>query len=127
MLRHKSFLRQDIDAGKLGSPPLMGLLKTLQPERWFAAHLHTYYEATVNHETTADSQTVVQNPDEIVIDDLDDDDETNTQPIANATDRTRHESASQRGPDKIVVRSEYGSTKFLALDKCLPGRKYLEV
>jgi hypothetical protein len=53
----------------------------------------------------------------------------NTQPISNATDRERHESLSeesQRGPDKFV-RSEYGSTKFLALDKCLPGRKYLEV
>ncbi|KAF8626705.1 hypothetical protein AX15_004718 [Amanita polypyramis BW_CC] len=128
LLRRKSFLRQDIDAEKLGSPPLMSLLKTLTPEWWFAAHLHTYYEAIVNHATpkTAPPPTF-PNPDEIGIDELEN--EPNIRPTLHKTD------AESNGPitdgDRQGLRSlsppKYMSTKFLALDKCLPKRKFLEV
>jgi len=111
LLRHKSFLREDIDAGKLGSPPLMSLLRTLKPEWWFSAHLHTYYEATVDHVPSA--QPAHQNPDEIVIDELEDEPE-----VAQAG--SAEECVAGSGPI-------YASTKFLALDKCLPKRRYLEV
>ncbi|KIL68422.1 hypothetical protein M378DRAFT_158220 [Amanita muscaria Koide BX008] len=126
LLRHKSFLRQDIDAGKLGSPPLLGLLKTLKPERWFAAHLHTYYEATVEHESSSGSRTglsVAQNPDEIVIDDFDD--ETSAQPVTSV--ETKQESEEPADVEHHQHSPQYASTRFLALDKCLPRRKYLEV
>ena len=49
LLRAKPFFRADVDSGRLGSPPLAGLLGTLRPEWWFAAHLHVRFEARVKH------------------------------------------------------------------------------
>ncbi len=89
----------------------MSLLRTLKPEWWFAAHLHTYYEATVDHVPSA--QPAHQNPDEIVIDELEDEPD-----VAQAG--STEERVTEPGPI-------YASTKFLALDKCLPKRRYLEV
>ena len=92
----------------------MSLLRTLKPEWWFSAHLHTYYEATVNHvpnpQTNAPSH---QNPNEIVIDELEDE-----------PDVTQAGSAEECVTESRPI---YASTKFLALDKCLPKRRYLEV
>ena len=93
----------------------MSLLKTLKPEWWFSAHLHTYYEATVDHvsgpQTNAPTH---QNPDEIIIDESEDG------PDAAQAGEGEGESKTESGPI-------YTSTKFLALDKCLPKRRYLEV
>ncbi|KAJ7148629.1 Metallo-dependent phosphatase-like protein [Mycena crocata] len=78
LLQRKTFLRADIMSGQLGSPPLLGLLRTLQPLWWFAAHLHTRFEACVVHgEPTVEAvpdmegEPVAQerDPNEIVIDD----------------------------------------------------------
>lgn len=66
-------IRDDIRNGKLGSPPLQTLLRSMRPKYWFAAHLHCFFPAIVHHEEN-DS-----------------------------------------------------NTKFLALDKCLPRRKFLQV
>lgn len=125
LLRRKSFLREDINSGKLGSPPLMGLLRTLQPEWWFSAHLHTRYEATVFHQDRPLPPAAVQNPDEISIEDDEVEEEKNSNP---------------RNPDEILLDDEEedvevpvlppppcATTKFLALDKCLPNRQFLEV
>ena len=49
LLKRKPFFRQDIATGRLGSSPLMGLLKTLKPDWWFSAHLHVRFQATVVH------------------------------------------------------------------------------
>lgn len=72
LLRRKSFLRQEIDDGSLGSPPAAQLLETLRPAYWFSAHLHTKFAALVEH------------------------------------------------PDGK-------ETRFLSLDKCLPGRQFLQI
>ncbi|CAA7260148.1 unnamed protein product [Cyclocybe aegerita] len=133
LLSRKSFLRGDIDKGVLGSPPLMGLLRTLQPEWWFAAHLHTRYEATVVHgESSQNAPAPVsqQNPEEIKIDD--DDDVSSSAPAAPTA-------SSAKNPDEITLDDEEETveappqppppkktTKFLALDKCLPKRQFLE-
>ncbi|KAJ7653339.1 lariat debranching enzyme, C-terminal domain-containing protein [Mycena polygramma] len=73
LLQRKSFLRSDIMSGQLGSPPLLNLLRSLQPEWWFSAHLHTRFEACVVHgnptsEVDAAAQPVERDPNEILID-----------------------------------------------------------
>ncbi|KAG6896541.1 hypothetical protein C0992_007537 [Termitomyces sp. T32_za158] len=127
LLRHKRYFKADIDAGCLGSPPLMGLLKTLKPKWWFSAHLHTRFEATVPHDDSARTSNesrslTVENPDEILIED----DEMIETPS----------NISKNNPDEITLSDEEqhvqpppmaSVTKFLALDKCLPRRRFLEV
>ncbi|GLB42488.1 putative lariat debranching enzyme, C-terminal domain [Lyophyllum shimeji] len=143
LLRQKKYFKSDIDSGSLGSPPLMGLLRTLKPRWWFAAHLHTRFEATVAHYdedgagTEAPAMPVV-NPDEIVIDEgLDEAGVEHQTPVAVKG------SAVLRNPDEIALSDEEGDvavppppkpapvpssvTQFLALDKCLPTRHFLEV
>lgn len=143
LLRRKKFLRQDIESGTLGSPPLMGLLNTLKPDWWFSAHLHARFEATVVHgdQPVPPSQPPrIQNPDEITIED---DDFEEVPPVQQGTAQsTVSHSASNvsRNPDEITLDDEEENvdappppppppsiTKFLALDKCLPNREYLEV
>jgi len=119
----------------------MGLLKTLKPEWWFSAHLHVRFQATVIHNESlpgstqqppAPSSAAVPNPEEIVIDD---DDIENAEPTPAV-----QSSAPPRNSDEIVLTDEENDvavppppppppskTKFLALDKCLPKRQFLEV
>ncbi|CAB4017083.1 Lariat debranching enzyme [Paramuricea clavata] len=73
LYRWKGFLREEIESNTLGSYAGQEVLRALQPDFWFSAHLHCRFPAQVVH--------------------------------------------SQTG--KV--------TNFLALDKCLPRRKYLEV
>lgn len=49
LLRTKPYFREDMESGKLGSPPLMHLLRGLRPSHWFAAHLHVKFRAEVWH------------------------------------------------------------------------------
>ncbi|KAM5535788.1 hypothetical protein V8D89_010602 [Ganoderma adspersum] len=137
LLRRKPYFRDDINKGALGSPPLMGLLHTLQPQWWFSAHLHCRFEATVVHQSQDPGSSSLQggalksaektNPDEINIEDED----------AGAADDA---AATSRNADEIVLDDEEteveappppppppSETKFLALDKCLPKRQFLEV
>ncbi|KAG6899323.1 hypothetical protein C0993_011225 [Termitomyces sp. T159_Od127] len=113
LLKYKDFLKSDMKAGKLGSPPLMNLLKTLKPKRWFAAHMHTRFEAEVVHNSTVEGA----KPAEITIEDDCFHGETSKE-----TDAT----TSMRETEKPVSEAP-STTKFLALDKCLPRRKFLEV
>ncbi|KAF8627152.1 hypothetical protein AX17_006369 [Amanita inopinata Kibby_2008] len=135
LLHRKSFLRQDINSGSLGSPPLMSLLKTLKPNWWFAAHLHTRYEATVYHENFSSLQAIPampRNPDEIVIDDVFEDDVTDTS-IQQVTEEVGPEASGSNDVhgrdynDSSRPSPKNVTTRFLALDKCLPKRKFLEV
>ena len=120
----------------------MGLLRTLRPQWWFSAHLHTRFEATVTHESTleAEQNAVLApvegtNPDEIAIDDIDGGGHVQ------ATIGARHTPVASppANPDEIKLDDEEDrvvapppplhrrETKFLALDKCLPRRRFLEV
>jgi lariat debranching enzyme len=72
LLKTKPFFHDDIKTNSMGSPPLMDLLKLLQPRFWFSAHLHVKFPAVVVHPS--------EDP------------------------------------------SEVHTTRFLALDKVLPGR-----
>jgi lariat debranching enzyme len=114
LLRRKPFFRADINAGKLGSPPLMGLLRTLRPQWWFAAHMHVRFVAEVVHGgVSPEGSSHGENPDEIAIEDDEDEAPAATVP------RSIEELTTPPLP-----RSE---TKFIALDKCVRGRDFLEV
>lgn len=115
----------------------MGLLRTLQPSWWFSAHLHVRFEARIVHENGPSGSGPAQghNPDEITIDD----DEDDTVPaLPEAAAPLQKEPAN---PDEITLDDEEEEvvavvvppplarreTRFLALDKCLPRRQFLEV
>ena len=110
----------------------MGLLRTLKPEWWFAAHLHCRFDATVVHQNDQGSaSTLGANPDEITIgDDFDD----------SVNDVPKNEPRTTGNPDEIALddeeeevapvptaRAPPSLTRFIALDKCLPKRDFLEV
>ena len=131
----------------------MGLLNTLKPEWWFSAHLHCRFEATVVHHGTAategssqaqDNAPAVEerNPDEILIEDEGFGSEDTTAPAVPTPASAPHPVAEliTVNPDEIVLDDEEEDvvkppppppkpleTKFLALDKCLPQRQFLEV
>jgi lariat debranching enzyme len=115
LLKAKKFLAREIEQKTLGSPPAEILLKKLKPSYWFSAHMHTKFEATVYH-----GQPINQNPDQILIEDSDmeNSDENSQQKGENSNKRKRSNSPKL---DEPLI------TKFLALDKCLPNRKFLEV
>ncbi|CAB0030632.1 unnamed protein product [Trichogramma brassicae] len=50
LLRMKPFFKEDISRKQLGSPLLDEVMKKLYPSKWFAAHLHCKFEATVFNE-----------------------------------------------------------------------------
>lgn len=98
LLRVKPYFRDDIQSGKLGSPPLWYLLNQLKPNYWFAAHLHVKFPAIVAH--TVDQE---------------------------------EEEGQGASCDyvKVCVSSQgvqpTRCTRFLALDKVIPGRDFLQI
>lgn len=100
LLRMKPFLREDISAGKLGAPPLMNLLQTLKPKYWFAAHFHVKFPAIVPHHA---EQTIS----------IDDDIRAQTVVCP--------ETVVSEG-NQCDLPSKTSCTRFIALDKVLPGR-----
>lgn len=108
----------------------MSLLQKLRPNWWFSAHLHTKFEATVEHrdKNTTDPQNTPQA----------------SSAIAGSEVPTHPHPEIERNPDEIMLDDEEDDvvappppppppapptsvTKFLALDKCLPKRDFLEV
>ncbi|XP_011176839.2 lariat debranching enzyme [Zeugodacus cucurbitae] len=100
LARFKPHFRDEMDRGQLGSRPCEDLLKMLKPKYWFAAHLHCKFAAVVPH-------------DEV------DDNSAEADPI---NCDARNLKQNEIGEDK-----EEKITKFLALDKCLPKRRFLQL
>ena len=98
LVRKKSFFKEEIETNTLGSTPGERLVHSLQPEYWFAAHLHVKFPAVVLHA-----------PDFL-----------NDGAGAGAGGEGAGAAAGQ--PEK-----KGRTTKFLALDKCLPGKDFMQM
>ena len=78
-------------------------MHTLQPKYWFAAHLHVKFPAIVLHDT----------PPEFL--------------VGSAAPTVMADSTEPGAASKKAAKVEPRTTKFLALDKCLPGRDFLQM
>ena len=126
LLRQKPYFRKEVERGELGSPANEQLLHALKPRYWFSAHLHVRFEATVRHAAATakkrrrseepDEQVAAINPDEIELEMSSSDDGTSSDAEALALEAYRKQALA-----------DMEETSFLALDKCLPNRKWLEV
>jgi lariat debranching enzyme len=116
LLNKKKHLARDIHAGCLGSPPSMDLLRRLRPAYWFSGHLHVRFEAVVSHDVPSGSA----NDDEI---DISSEIIANNDEIDITEELGDVESDDRAGESP---KSKWSQTSFLALDKCLPNRRFLE-
>lgn len=108
LLRFKPFFKNDIKTGKLGSPVNRELLRRLKVSFWFSAHLHTKFEAVVDHREKRKREGSLggKNGEEIDL------------------DFSEEDSEAEGGAPEEPLSLE---TRFLALDKCLPKRKFMEL
>ena len=101
LIRRKPHFQRDIKTDEgLGSPPLMDLLKKLKPRFWFSGHLHVKYPAIYSHQGTTPKHL-----------------------------QTQHARLFKSSSCTLSISEEEGPycTRFLALDKTLPKRQYLQV
>ncbi|KAH9812754.1 lariat debranching enzyme, C-terminal domain-containing protein [Melampsora americana] len=130
LIRAKPFFRDEIASNTLGSPPLMEILQTIKPSYWFSAHLHVKFAALMRHgqppaslsQTHNIESRCPTNPEELEID-VDDSD---TEGVDGALDTKTQIPISN--PDQIsIVDKLVMMTRFLALDKCMPRKDFLQI
>ncbi|KAM8711029.1 hypothetical protein ACLKA7_017628 [Drosophila subpalustris] len=100
LLRFKPHFAEDIGSGQLGSRPLEELLKVVQPTYWFAAHLHCKFAALVQHKRRNSRKSDASGSSDSEFEEEEKEEDNEARPAV---------------------------TKFLALDKCLPKRRFLQV
>ncbi|KAF3912384.1 hypothetical protein AA313_de0208694 [Arthrobotrys entomopaga] len=146
LLQYKQHFKAEVAAGALGSPPLMGVLRKIKPRYWFAAHMHVKFAALIDHEEgprteapedptdwTDVTETVeTRNEDEIDLDMEDDETPKQTIPENKEKQPAKPETATSSGSGGFY--EQYPSaptsnkrTHFLALDKLLPRRDFLQI
>lgn len=118
LLKFKPFFEQDINKGELGSPATWQLLRDLRPLWWLSAHLHVRFLASIKHNkrssqpSNGSTSRMKKNLNEIDLDLSCDDDE-------------KPDVLTNEESDEPSLK--YDETRFLALDKCLPRRRWLEI
>ncbi|KAJ1945600.1 lariat debranching enzyme [Linderina macrospora] len=144
LLRTKPFFTEEVNANRLGSPANALLLEHLRPAWWFSAHMHVRFTARVGSNEpiylegwssiAPNSRNACQpvagavdaaaaNADEIIVNDEELFGDEDAPPAAEShTNVSIGESVGMQTP-RIAGRS----TEFLALDKCLPRRQFLEI
>ena len=119
LLRRKPFFRQEVETDTLGSPPLLQLMKKIQPEYWFSAHLHVKFAAIFKHgepgqqtrganghsaaQVPPVSAAAAGNPDEIAIDS---DDDFDSDPPASHAAPIQPTTEAASNPDEINIDSD---------------------
>jgi len=147
LLRDKPFFRNEVQSSSLGSPVCAELLERLRPLYWFSAHLHVKFTTTIVHTvattpttTATAAQLQYQDPEEIDLDDagnnemdeeakvgrksefaVKDSDEVEEEQILYKRPKTAPTSSSNSSS------SSAQSTQFLALDKIVKGRQFMQV
>jgi hypothetical protein len=117
LVNKKKFLKIEIGDGSLGSPPAAHLLHLLQPSHWFSAHLHVKYAAVVKHQQQGEKEASKE-----------------ADALSSAKDIapfepgkvTKIESPAS-GAGAADESTEPKVTKFLSLDKAIPGRRFLQL
>ncbi|OWY97397.1 Lariat debranching enzyme B [Phytophthora megakarya] len=102
LLHRKPFFEQEIRTNTLGSPAGEFLMYQLRPQYWFAAHLHVKFAAIVVHPDQANDAAKA------------------TGGESSQTDKNEEQDATRSPPQPAT-------TKFLALDKCLPRREFMQI
>jgi lariat debranching enzyme len=97
LLKKKPSLKDEIKKNSLGSPMYKLLLKRLRPKYWFSSHLDLRFQTIYVHQETDNN--------------------------LNNLDRSTFKETNEKLDDK----KKPEITHFLALDKCMPKRKYLEI
>eukprot|EP00980_Cylindrotheca_fusiformis_P028690 scaffold22638_cov138-Cylindrotheca_fusiformis.AAC.2 len=147
LLQKKPFFRAEVERNELGSLPNREILDAIKPKRWFSAHLHVKFEATVVHcasntqPVSAANQTMELVPSQVSAKETADNSSDNATALLEETSKettTKQEDSSQFQKETIFQSLESSNTcatpnlteqmtKFLALDKCLPRRQYLSI
>jgi lariat debranching enzyme len=126
LLAKKPHFREDIQRGELGSAPAEMLLGKLRPQYWFSAHLHVKFAAFVDHNVVP---TTEDNEGEIVLEDSENDMSESTRQLSPSKrpPPPSTESSAKRPHRETNTSSDKQVTRFLALDKCLPHRDFLQL
>lgn len=149
LLRHKPYFREDVNSGRLGSPLAREALALLRPRYWFSLHLHTRFTARVQHgsprkrvrtETPKNSDELLLDMDEEVDNKektFESSDNKKIKPEGSEIieidldmdnvdmgDDSKHNGETLESRKRKLAHSQ--ATHFLALDKCLPRKRFLE-
>ena len=157
LFQFKKHLEPDAKKNCLGSIAAKYLLEHLRPPHWFSAHLHCKYSAVVRstvkqpfdgktggaRDEPSDSKAMngsSGNTDEIDLDLESGDEQESTSTAKAAGDSRQNVSDDLRArlPDSFKVSSQpkqalpsvdipNATTNFLALDKCLPNKRFLQL
>ncbi|KAJ2669942.1 lariat debranching enzyme [Coemansia sp. RSA 1085] len=137
LLKKKPFFKKEVDCGDLGSPVNAMLLERLRPAWWLSAHLHVRFTAKVDANesifpegwagvaprSTDTAEANPANTDEIAISD----DEFAFSEPSNGTQVAAPDAKNSTAMPTKADNVCRGPTQFLALDKCLPRRQFLEI
>ncbi|KAK6540442.1 hypothetical protein TWF694_009237 [Orbilia ellipsospora] len=141
LLQWKQHFRAEVAANTLGAPPLMGVLRKVKPRYWFAAHMHVKFAALVDHEEGPRTEAPIdptdwtdvpemieatKNEDEIDLDmeDVDVSETSEKQPAKPAETTSKSSGFYEQYPSAPTTNKR---THFLALDKLLPRRDFLQI
>lgn len=107
LLRMRPQFKKSVDEDALGAQPYLKLMRHLQPRFWLSGHMHVKYTATVHH---ADN---TPNP------------ALQTGKMTDLAKLLQQQESQISHP--VRPKHPVSQTEFLALDKPIPGREFIDV